>query len=101
MPSLIYPGYGSVVSRELAGAKELPHFVAIPNTPQKAGYLGVRYAPLATNETPRAGLPFSVRGISLSNGLTVEQFEARQSLLERVDTAFAELESKSALVDGQ
>jgi len=100
IPSLVYPGYGAVVSKELSGSKELPHFVAIPKTPQTSGYLGVRHAPLSTNETPRLGKPFSVRGITLDGGLTVEQFEARQNLLRRVDTAFAELEGNSSLVDG-
>jgi hypothetical protein len=100
VPSLQYPGFGAVVSKELPGANDLPHFVAIPNTPQKAGYLGVRYAPLATNSTPQMGQPFSVRGISLENGLTVEQFESRQKLLDRLDTAFREIEGKNSLVDG-
>ena len=100
IPSLTYPGYGAVVNQELAGAKELPHFVAIPNTPQTAGYLGVRNAPLATNSTPQAGAPFNVRGISLTGGLTVEQFERRQRLRERVDTAFQELEASNKLIEG-
>jgi hypothetical protein len=101
IPSLVFPGYGAVVSRELPGADELPHFVAIPNTPQKAGYLGVRHAPLATNSAPQPGRPFQVRGISLgADGLTVEQFENRQKLLRRVDTAFEELKSNSSLVQG-
>ncbi len=100
VPALTYPGYGAVVSKELPGDDDLPHFVAVPNTPQTAGYLGVRQAPLSTVSTPQAGQPFSIRGIALSNGLTVEQFNARQKLRDRVDTAFGELESKSALVDG-
>ncbi|HXG12829.1 MAG TPA: DUF1501 domain-containing protein [Gemmataceae bacterium] len=100
VPSLIYPGYGAVVSKELPGDPDLPHFVAIPNTPQKAGYLGVRYAPLQTNATPQPGVPFSVRGISLSDGLTVEQFEQRQKLLRRLDTAFQGLEANSKLIEG-
>jgi hypothetical protein len=100
VPSLEYPGYGAVVSKELPGADELPHFVAVPNTPQKPGYLGVRHAPLQTNAAPKPGEPFSVRGISLENGLTVAQFAKRQKLLEQVDTAFGELEGRSALVDG-
>lgn len=99
VPSLIYPGYGSVVSKELPGADDLPHFVAIPSTPQKAGYLGVRYAALATNDTPRSGQPFTVRGLSLAGGLTVADFENRQKLLNRIDTAFRELE-KNSLVEG-
>ena len=100
VPSLKYPGYGAVVSRELPGIPELPHFVAIPSTPQEAGYLGVRQAPLQTNAAPKPGEPFSVRGISLEGGLTVGQFEQRQTLLRKVDTAFQELEGQNAVVDG-
>jgi hypothetical protein len=100
IPSLVFPGYGAVVSRELPGDDALPHFVAIPNTPQKAGYLGVRNAPLATNAVPQPGQPFQVRGISLGEGVTVEQLENRQKLLQRVDTAFEELKSNSSLVQG-
>lgn len=99
VPSLAYPGYGAVVSRELRGSQELPHFVAIPNTPQQAGYLGIRYAPLKTGDTPRLGKPFSVRGIALGKGMTVEHFKQRQKLLDRVDTAFDTLE-QSNLVEG-
>lgn len=100
VPSLIYPGFGAVISRELSGAPDLPHFVAIPNTPQKAGYLGVRYAPLQTNATPTANQPFSVRGISLGDGQSAEKFEARQKLLGNLDTALDEFKSTSRLVDG-
>jgi len=100
VPSLIYPGYGAVVSRELAGATDLPHFVAIPNTPQKSGYLGVKYAPLATNATPVAGQPFQVRGISLAGGSTSEQFAQRQNLLSQLDTGLDDYKSSSKLVEG-
>lgn len=100
VPSLIYPGYGAVISKEVPGAPDLPHFVAVPSTPQKAGYLGVRHAPLQTNATPTAGQPFSVRGISLADGLTVEQFEKRTHLLRNLDTTFQGLEKDSKLVDG-
>jgi uncharacterized protein (DUF1501 family) len=100
VPSLQYPGYGAVVSKELAGDKELPHFVAVPSTPQRAGYLGVRYAPLQTNDSPRPGAVFSVRGVSLANGQTVDEFEKRQTLLGELDTAFRGAEAESKLVDG-
>jgi len=99
IPSLIYPGYGAVVSKEIPGDRQLPHFVAIPSTPQKAGYLGVRQAPLQTNAAPVAGVPFSVRGISIEKGLTVEQYEKRQSLLKQLDTTFRDAE-ESKLIDG-
>jgi hypothetical protein len=100
LPSLQYPGYGAVMHRELSGARDLPHFVAIPSTPQRPGYLGVRHAPLETKETPRLGQPFSVRGISLGDGQTIEKFEKRQRLLDRLDGTFDSLADSNPLVEG-
>jgi hypothetical protein len=100
VPSLIYPGYGAVISKELPGAADLPHFVAIPNTPQRPGYLGVRYAALQTNSTPVAGQPFSVRGISLAGDATPEKFAKRNELLGKLDQGLEEFKSSSKLVDG-
>jgi hypothetical protein len=100
VPSLIYPGYGAVISRELTGAADLPHFVAIPNTPQRPGYLGVRYAPLQTNSTPTAGQPYNVRGISLGKDSTPEKFAARNELLGKLDTGLDEFRASSELVEG-
>ncbi len=100
VPSLIYPGYGAVVTKELAGSADLPHFVAIPETPQKPGYLGVRYAPLRTNATPKSGTPFSVRGIALEDGQSIEQFQKRQKLLTQLDTTFEGQAANSKLLDG-
>jgi hypothetical protein len=99
LPSIEYPGYGAVVSKELGSAPDLPPFVAVPNTPQMAGYLGIRYAPLATNATPRMGQPFTVRGISLRTGLTVSDVERRQNLLKDLDTLFQSAEADQ-LVEG-
>lgn len=100
VPSLVYPGYGAVVSKELPGAADLPHFVAVPSTPQKVGYLGVRYAPLQTSTTPVPGQPFSVRGIALGNGVTVADLDKRHALLAELDTAFKGFEADSKLIDG-
>jgi hypothetical protein len=100
LPSLEFPGYGSVITKELPGRDDLPPFVAIPNANQKPGYLGVRYAPLSTGSTPKAGQPFSVRGISLGNGLTVTEVEKRQDLLKDLDGAFRGFESNNQLLDG-
>ncbi|MCA9089611.1 MAG: DUF1501 domain-containing protein [Planctomycetaceae bacterium] len=100
LPSLEFPGYGAVVTKELGGPSDLPPFVSIPNSNQRPGYLGVQYAPLHTNATPSIGKPFSVRGISLSNGMTVQDVEKRQGLLNKLDTAFAGFESSSQLLEG-
>ncbi len=100
LPSLEYPGYGAVMTKEMPAPVDLPPFVAIPNSNQRAGFLGVRYAPLNTGSTPRPGAPFNVRGISLANGLTIAEVEKRHSLLSDLDKAFAGFESNNQLLDG-
>src|SRR5689334_22527511 len=55
LPSLEFPGYGAVVMKELQGDQDLPHFVAVPSTPQGGGYLGPAYGPLRTGTTPKVG----------------------------------------------
>src|SRR5262245_30802100 len=100
LPSLEYPGYGAVVTKELGGPQDLPPFVAIPNSNQRPGFLGVQYAPLNTTSAPRAGAPYNVRGISLANGLTVEEVERRTNLLSDLDKTFAAVESNSQLLTG-
>jgi len=98
--SLEYPGYGSVVTKELGGRPTLPSFVAIPNSAQKPGYLGVQYAALNTGSTPKAGMPYSVRGVSLQNELTVTDVERRTNLLKDLDTAFRGYEQQNQLLSG-
>lgn len=101
IPSLEYPGYGSVVTKEAKNLEmDLPAFVAVGNSNQKPGFLGVKYAALNTGSTPRAGQPFSVRGISLGNGVTIKEIEKRQSLLGDLDKTFQGFEKDSQLLDG-
>jgi hypothetical protein len=100
LPSLEFPGFGAVVSKELGGPRDIPPFVAIPNTPQAAGYLGVEYAPFSTTSAPRAGQPFAVRGITIGRGLTVDEIERRQNLRRGLDATFRGFESQSDLVNG-
>lgn len=101
LPSLTYPGFGAVVSKETKNPpKDLPMFVAIPNTPQTAGFLGIEHAPLSTNATPEFGRPFEVRGIALGRGLTVKDVDRRQNLLDDLDNAFTGFESDSELLTG-
>jgi hypothetical protein len=78
----------------------LPPFVAIPKTPQTAGLLGVEFAPFSTQTTPRAGQPFTVRGITVGRGLTIDKIERRQKLLDDLETAFREYEQDSSLLRG-
>lgn len=100
LPSLTYPGFGSVVTKELPTQNDLPPFVAIPNTPQTPGYLGVEYAAMQTNAVPKLGQPFNVRGISLGGGLTIAEVDRRQKLLDDLDTTFKGFESDNQLLTG-
>lgn len=98
--SLDYPGYSAVAAKELDGPADLPKSVAIPNSAQRSGFLGVQYAPMNTNATPRPGQPFSVRGVSLAGGLTIDEVERRQNLLQDLDSAFRGFEANSQLLEG-
>lgn len=100
IPSLEYPGYAAVVAKEMPSASDIPPAVSIPNSSQRAGFLGVKYAPLNTNSTPAPGKPFSVRGIGLGNGLTIADVEKRHNLLRDLDTTFKGFESSNQLLDG-
>lgn len=100
IPSLEFPGYGAVVSREIASPRDLPPFVAVPKTPQVPGILGVEYAPFNTQATPRAGQPFTVRGMTLDGKLTSDKLERRQKLLDDLDAGFDAHEKDSGLLKG-
>lgn len=100
LPSLEYPGYGAIVTKELGGNGNIPPNVAIPASRQKTGYLGVQYAPLNTGATPKPGEMFSVRGLKLAGGLTVDAVEKRQALLNDLDKTFRGVEETNQLVRG-
>lgn len=100
LPSLDFPGYGAVASKELPGPPDLPPFVGIPKTPQVAGVLGVEYAPFNTQSTPRAGQPFTVRGLTLGRGLTQDKLERRRQLLNEFETALRSDERNSDVLRG-
>lgn len=100
LASLEYPGYGAVLCKERPVQADIPPFVAIPNGGQRAGFLGIQYAPMNTGAAPKAGLPFNVRGISLGAGVTIEQLDRRQNLLRDLDTTFASMEGHDQLLTG-
>lgn len=100
LASLEYPGYGAVVSSQMQARPELPPFVAVERGNQRSGFLGIQYAPLNTGSAPLAGKPYSVRGISLGSGLTVEQLERRRGLLSELDQTFASVQKDEQLLVG-
>ena len=100
IPALEYPSYGSVLSKEHPSDPDIPTQVAVPRSSHGAGFLGIRYAPLETNASPSFGNPFSVRGISLGNGIGVDEVKRRQQLLHKLDRRFADLEKDDQLLAG-
>lgn len=99
LPSLEFPSYGSVVSKELKTPPDLPPFVAIPSAIQDAGYLGVAYSPLNTGEAPQMDKPFKVRGLAPRQN-NLSPAEKREQLLRKLDTAFAGQEMGDPLLEG-
>lgn len=92
LPSLKYPTYGSVMTREKRGAPDVPPFVAVPFEPAEspgAGYLGVAYNSFSVNADPQTP-GFSVRAISLPDGTSVARVNSRNALLDRLDTTFGQ-----------
>src|SRR5262249_18872067 len=104
LPSLQYPGYGSVVTKEYSAAPGVPPYVALPVTStnggaETAGYLGVAYNPFTVNDDPNKD-NFSVRALALPQGLSMERVEGRRGLLQGLDTAFRKVEVKSQDLSG-
>ena len=83
--TLSYPEYGAVVSKVHPSARDLPSYVSIDESFVGPGYLGNEYSALTANK-PTFGIPYSVRGISLEDGLTVEKYNSQKKLLDDLDS---------------
>ena len=101
LPSLKYPTFGAVLSKELESSTDIPRSVAIPKGPTApTGFLGLEFGPLETGTSPKAGEPMDIRGLSLSNGLTLEDIDRRNDLVKRYDTAFGEFANEDKILSG-
>lgn len=97
--TLSYPEYGAVVSKVHPSAPDLPSYVSIDESFVGPGYLGNEFSAL-TAKKPTYGIPYSVRGISLEDGLTVEKYNSQKKLLDDLDTAFKGYEDLDESVRG-
>ena len=97
--TLSYPEYGSVVSKMHPSARDLPTYVSIDESFVGPGYLGNEFSALTAGK-PTFGIPYSVRGISLEDGLTVDRYKSQRRLLDDLDTAFDGFEKLDAPVRG-
>ena len=100
LPSLRYPSYGAVVSKEMGSPKELPAFVAVPNQGNyPTGFLGVEYGPFETGSTPTAGQPMQVRGLAL-RGITLDDVDRRNNMVAKYDQAFGSFAKNDKILAG-
>ena len=100
LPSLRYPSYGAVVSKEMDSPKELPAFVAVPNQGNyPTGFLGVEYGPFETGSTPTAGEPMQVRGLAL-RGITLDDVDRRNNMVAKYDQAFGSFAQNDKILAG-
>jgi hypothetical protein len=99
--SLRYPTYGAVVAREMEAPSHLPPFVAIPSQGlYPTGFMGPEYGPFETGQAPKSGKIMEVRGLALRNGVTLEDIDRRQNLVERYDHAFGDFAKEDKLLAG-
>ncbi len=104
IPSLEYPDYGAVISKEHHSPRGVPQYVLCPaggsnSASYSSGYLGVAHGPFTALGDPNAK-NYSVRALATPGGLTIETMEARRRLLQRVDTRFRKTDIANQNVDG-
>jgi hypothetical protein len=93
-PALQYPSMGSVVSHEYGPRNNLPPYVCIPNQPNVyagTGYLSSSFSPFSLGRDP-ADAGFQVQDLSLPGGINEPRFATRRSVLDAVNSYFAERE---------
>ena len=98
IPSLEYPDYGAVISKERQSPPGVPQYVLCPaggsnSASYSSGYLGVAYGPFTPNAKN-----YDVRVLATPAGLSVSKLDARRRLLDRVNTRFQKVENQA--VDG-
>jgi hypothetical protein len=101
IPAQEMPSYGSIVAKE-RGARQpgLPAYLAVPSAPRStaAGYLGVAYNPFSVGDDPNSA-NFSVRNLTLPNGISMNRLDSRQRLLQTIDTLRRDSD-QTGLMDG-
>lgn len=97
-PAIKHPTVGSVVNHEFGGRGALPGYVKIGRATDETGYLASQHGPFATGGDPGTG-NFELQDMSLSYGLTWEEFENRKKIRDAINNKFRKLESDSAPLD--
>ena len=83
-PALVYPGYGSVVSKAREATRGmLPPYVAVPDAPifASSGYLTPAYDPFAVSGDPNQA-SFRVQNLTPPDRLTLERLLRRRDMVK-------------------
>lgn len=86
-PALVYPGYGSVVSRVRGDSGGvLPPSIAVPDAPlfASSGYLTPAYDPFIVGGDPNQD-GFRVRDLTPPDRLTLDRIRRRRAIVRRLD----------------
>lgn len=100
-PSLTFPSYGAVVSRERGDREGMPPYVQVGQAIDKkfgggaAGFLGDQYNPFVLPGDP-ASPGFRVRDVAMPSGVDRDRFQRRMKALRVVDTYQSRVESAAS-----
>lgn len=105
--ALQYPAMGSLAAKLLPTELGIPPYVTFMElrngTAGQAGYLGTGYNPFVIEGgggRQNAPANFRVRGITLPNGVSLDDLAKRDRLLNSFDDAFRTIDQNNDLVDG-
>jgi hypothetical protein len=106
-PAVQYPALGSLVTKLMPPEKGVPPYVAFNELRNgaagAAGYLGTAYNPFVVEGgagNGRGAVNLRVRGIQLPTGVTLEELEDRDKLLEGFEKTFRKADKSADLADG-
>ncbi|HUY91649.1 MAG TPA: DUF1501 domain-containing protein [Pirellulales bacterium] len=101
-PAVVYPCYGSVISREKGFKTKMPPFIQLGAAVDHAtfgggtaGYLGAEFNAFELLANPNA-TPFNVRDITPPKGVDVPRIERRRSMLGAIDALQKTADSQPA-----
>ncbi|NDH04395.1 DUF1501 domain-containing protein [bacterium] len=98
-PSIVFPTYGAVMSRELGYRNGMPPYVQLGNSIDQRfggglpGYAGAEHNPFIIQEDPSKP-DFSIDGVSLPGGITNSRFQRRERMLQKLDNWQKKIETK-------
>ncbi|GIW80863.1 MAG: hypothetical protein KatS3mg105_2670 [Gemmatales bacterium] len=104
LPSVEYPDYGAVVTKELPAPKGIPPYISLPiartnSVVESAGYLGVAYRSFSVPGDPSSP-EFSVRALATPTGIDGKRIQRRFGFMNRIDKGLRQADTKNLELEG-